>query len=104
MQTGKLIRIFMVMVLLTLVAVPTAVFAGFDGKGTEAVTDTAVYQHSDEAEEEATMQEGSDDGVGFVLAFLAGIIFLIIAVVAIISAVGLGIIGIGYWQSSPSEE
>ena len=105
MQTGKLWRLIMVFVLLLVAAVPTAVFALEQDGGKN---DTAVfYQHEGEdehTEEEGVVQEGSGDAVNFVLTLIVGIIALIIFVVAILGAVGLGIIGIGYASVSPSEE
>lgn len=48
--------------------------------------------------------DGQADAAGFVLTLLMGVIGLIIAVVAILGAVSLGIIGIGYASVSPDEE
>lgn len=106
MQTGKLWRLVMVFVLLAAVVAPTAVFALENGGGKQ--DNSAVsYQHEDgdtHTEEETVVQEGSSDGVGFVLTLIIGIIALIIFVVAILGAVGLGVIGIGYASVSPGEE
>lgn len=124
MRTGKIVKTWMIILLLALLAAPTAVFAGFDGKGNDAIGPDPA-QHEDEGEESSTEDDHEDDGheeesgteagdgaeaaaqesaAGFVLGFLGGIIFLIIAVVAVIGAVGLGIIGIGYASTNSSEE
>lgn len=105
-QTGKLWRLIMVFVLLAAVVAPTAVFALENGGGKSDGT-AVSYQHEDDhehTEEETVVQEGSSDGVGFVLTLIIGIIALIIFVVAILGAVGLGVIGIGYASVSPGEE
>lgn len=82
---------------------PTAVWAA-NGTG-PAEEATVAYQHGDEtSEEESTTQEEAGGGVGLVLGFLGALIALIIFVVAIISAVGLGVIGIGYAQVAGGEE
>ncbi|HRQ39295.1 MAG TPA: hypothetical protein PLD25_15415 [Chloroflexota bacterium] len=104
MQTGKLWRMIMVLVLLLAAVAPTAVFALENSGGKQDGT-AVSYQHEDEhTEEEVVVQEGSSDGVGFVLTLIIGIIALIIFVVAILGAVGLGVIGIGYASVSPGEE
>ncbi len=104
MQTGKWWQLIMALCLLLVAAAPTAVFAWeHDGGKREG---TAVqYQHEGEStEEEIVGQEGSNDGVGFVLTLIIGIIAVIIFVVAIVGAVGLGIIGIGYASVTSGEE
>ncbi|MCA9983525.1 MAG: hypothetical protein KDE59_04500 [Anaerolineales bacterium] len=58
-----------------------------------------------------TLQAGDDslaqdepEGVGAAVALsLIAFILLLVAVVAVIGATGLGIIGLGYWQSSGSD-
>lgn len=104
MQTGRLWQLVMALLLLLVAAVPTAVFA-LENDGSKQTGTAVHYQHEDEhAEEEIVVQEGSSNGVGFVLTLIIGIIALIIFVVAILGAVGLGIIGIGYASVSPGEE
>ncbi|MCL4262705.1 MAG: hypothetical protein KJ069_05800 [Anaerolineae bacterium] len=104
MQTGKWWRLMMVLALLVAMVAPTAVFALENNGGKQEGT-AVSYQHEDEnTEEEVGAQEGSSDGVGFVLTLIIGLIALIIFVVAILGAVGLGIIGIGYASVSPGEE
>ncbi len=103
MQTGKWRRLVMVLVLLLVVGMPTAVFALNNDGGKQ--DGTAVhYQQEDEHAGEEVAQEGSSDAAGFVLTLIVGIIALIIFVVAILGAVGLGVIGIGYASVSPGEE
>ena len=101
MRTGKNVKTLMILILLLLLAAPTAVFAGFDGQSDNVAGEILMQEEG----EEGSAQEGSGgDATGFVLGFLGAIIFLIIAVVAILGAVGLGLIGIGYWSVEPSEE
>ncbi|MCB8960078.1 MAG: hypothetical protein H6651_07170 [Ardenticatenales bacterium] len=48
--------------------------------------------------------EAASEGVGAAVALsLIAFILLLVAVVAVIGATGLGIIGLGYWQSSGSD-
>lgn len=104
MQTGKWRRLVMMLVLLLAVGMPTAVFALNNDGGKQ--DGTAVHYQQDDAhgEEVSVVQEGGSDAVGFVLTLIVGIIALIIFVVAILGAVGLGVIGIGYASVSPGEE
>ena len=103
MRTGKNVKTLMILILLLVLATPTAVFAGLNGEGDSAAGEILMQEEGEG--EEGSAQEGSgSDATGFVLGFLGGIIFLIIAVVAILGAVGLGLIGIGYWSVEPSEE
>jgi hypothetical protein len=106
MQTAKLWRWAMALVFLFVVAAPTAVFA-MENRPDKHHVPSVVYQEEGEEthteEEEVTGQAGGS-GVTFVLALIVGIIALIIFVVAILGAVGLGIIGIGYASTSTGEE
>lgn len=94
MRTGRTIALIMIVtVFVALLVGPTAVFAADDASLNQVAT-AALYQ----------AEVASDDGSGFVLAFLAGIVALIITVVAIVGAVGLGLIGIGYASSNSGDE
>jgi len=105
MQTGRFWRLMMILVLLLVTAAPTAVFAWEETGGKS--DNAALYQQEGEgehAEEEGVVQDGGSDAVNLVLTLIVGIIALIIFVVAILGAVGLGVIGIGYASVSPGEE
>lgn len=101
MRSGTIGRLAMILLWLLVLAAPTAVFALEDHGGHKGVTSHIVYQEGDE--EGSVTEEGSDGGVSFVLTLIAALIFLIIAVVAILGAVSLGIIGIGYASVSSGE-
>ncbi|NIP27216.1 MAG: hypothetical protein GWO38_26225 [Phycisphaerae bacterium] len=55
-----------------------------------------------EGEGEGSGEGGSLAGTGIALA-LIGLILVLLAVVAVIGAASLGIIGLGYWQSESSD-
>ncbi|MCP4360754.1 MAG: MFS transporter [Chloroflexi bacterium] len=100
MRTGKWLRFAGALLLLFVATAPTAVLAKEGGHN--QTTTHMVYQdgHEDESAEEVS---ATGDGVGFVLTLIAFIIGLIIAVVAIVGAVGLGLIGIGYASVNAEE-
>jgi hypothetical protein len=51
MQTGKIVKTLMMALLLILLVAPTAVFADFDGKGTDALSRIAAQQEGEGEEE-----------------------------------------------------
>ena len=77
-----------------------AISAAKAGDEDEIVDTTPVHLQEGNGEEDA--QSGGLAGTGIALGII-GLVLLLVAVVAVIGAVSLGIIGLGYWQSESSE-
>jgi hypothetical protein len=95
----KFLASLLVLLIITFSLAPAIVEAR-SGDGAEVVGSTAVVHYQEgEGEGEGS---GSLAGTGIALG-LIGFVLLILAVVAIIGAVSLGIIGLGYWQSESGD-
>ena len=96
----KLLTSLLVLMIMTLSLAP-AIAEARSGDDTGVADSTAVI-HYQEGEGEEGGPEGGLAGTGIALG-LIGFVLLIVAVVAIIGAVSLGIIGLGYWQSESGD-
>ena len=100
------LRVLWLAILMTLCLVPAAVMAqeGESAADSELMAEVIVADDAVSAESNAPVaQENSAVGAWVVIALLA-LVLVLVGVVAVIGAVGLGVIGIGYWQSSPGDE
>jgi hypothetical protein len=97
----KILTSLMVLMILTFSLAPAIAEAG-SGDDTGVAGSTAVIHYQEGEGEEGGAEGGSLAGTGIALG-LIGFVLLIVAVVAVIGAVSLGVIGLGYWQSESGD-
>lgn len=97
----KFLTSLMVLLIITFSLAP-AIAEARSGDGADVADSTAVIHYQEGEGAEGGAEGGSLAGTGIALG-LIGFVLLIVAVVAIIGAVSLGIIGLGYWQSESSD-